>query len=584
MWRMAKRNALINRLSAVETLGATNIICTDKTGTLTENRMTVKQIAMPSGTVEVTSKGWESEGELINPSGDRILRRALEVAVLCNNATLPESESDGVIGDPMEVALLIAGAKAEIYKQKLLKPLPEVREVAFDTDTKMMATIHKENEHYLVAVKGAPESVISVCSHQETPQGRQEMTEKDRNFWHDRSQEMAQAGLRILALACKTVENAESEAYKQLTFLGIFGLADPPRQDVKNAIKECHQAGIRVIMLTGDLPVTAREIGLAVGLISDRETEVRQGKDLKDPEELSKQERLQLEQVNIFARVSPEQKLNLISLHQNNNSIVAMTGDGVNDAPALKKADIGIAMGHRGTQVAKEAADMVLQDDAFSTIIAAIEQGRAIFSNIRKFTLYLLSGNMGEIIAVGLASLVNAPLPLLPLQILFLNAINDVFPALALGVGEGNSHQMNHPPRKKNEPILDRRHWLAIAGYGMLIALSVLGVFALCLQILKMETERAVTISFLTLAFARLWHVFNMRDQNSPILRNEITQNLYVWGALLLCTGMLLFAVYVPFLAQVLDLVNPGWQGWGLIIGVSLIPLVLGQIGKALRF
>jgi Ca2+-transporting ATPase len=590
MWRMAKRNALINRLSAVETLGATNIICTDKTGTLTENRMTVARLALPDDEIGISGEGMALEGEfkrhdeVFEPQEDERLKTALEVGVLCNNASLAdEGEEDAAIGDPMELALLVAGAKAGIRHQALLNEFPETREVAFDTETKMMATYHENQGQHRVAVKGAPEAVFEVCTHLLGPDGQQEMSANDRQQWQDRSTQLARDGLRILALAQKTVDNADTEPYKNLTLLGLVGLLDPPREDVKAAIQDCHKAGIRVIMVTGDQPVTARNIGLAVGLTREQEAEARKGSDLKPLKELSKQDQQALLQVPIFARVSPEQKLNLIALHQENNAIVAMTGDGVNDAPALKKADIGVAMGQRGTQVAREAADMVLQDDAFSSIVAAVRQGRAIFNNIRKFTVYLLSGNMGQIIAVGIASLINAPLPLLPLQILFLNVINDVFPALALGVGEGNPQQMQHPPRDKREAILTQDHWLAIAVYGIVIAAVVLGSFFLCLHVLGYETNQAVTVSFLTLAFGRLWHVFNMRDDDAPLLRNEVTTNPYIWGALVLCTGLLLLAVYIPGLAGVLGVVNPGWQGWGLILGISLIPLVFGQIWKALR-
>lgn len=589
MWRMAKRNALIEKLSAVETLGATNIICTDKTGTLTENRMTLTQIALEDDMVNVKGEALELEGEFerdgeaIAPREEDGLRRVLEVGVLCNNASLPDEDSgdeDNFIGDPMEIALLVAGAKAGIHRSQLLEKTPEAREVAFDSDTKMMATFHEIENGYRVAVKGAPESVLEVCSDRLTPDGPQAMDKEQRDAWNDRCRQLAEKGLRILAIASKTVDSEQAEPYEGLTLLGVLGLLDPPREDAKSAVKNCHDAGIRVIMVTGDQPVTARNIGLAVGVTTEQEAEAKLGKELRSPEDLSEQEREQLRQVPIFARVSPEQKLNLIELHQSAGSVVAMTGDGVNDAPALKKADIGVAMGERGTQVAKEAADMVLQDDAFPTIIAAIEQGRAIFGNIRKFTIFLLSGNMGEIIAVGAAALVNAPLPLLPLQILFLNAINDVFPALALGVGEGNPELMKHPPRDSSEPILARRHWIAIGLYGLLIAAVVLGVFALCLTRLNIESDRAVTISFLTLAFGRLWHVFNMRDADGGLFRNEVTQNPYIWGSLVLCTGLLLSGVYVPLLADVLKLVNPTLNQWGLILGMSFVPLVVGQIAK----
>ncbi|ACK70364.1 ATPase, P-type (transporting), HAD superfamily, subfamily IC [Gloeothece citriformis PCC 7424] len=586
MWRMAKRNAIINRLSAVETLGATSIICTDKTGTLTENRMTVSEILVDTGKVEVSGQGLSLSGEFsredhsIDVSEDKVLRSILEAGILCNNAHLPDEETDSSIGDPMEVALLVAGAKAGLKREELLNKQPEAKEVAFDSETNMMATYHNIESGYRVAVKGAPESVLPICTQKLTPQGVEKISDRDRKRWEQEYTQMAEQGLRLLALAQKTVNQEEAEPYEDLTFLGVVGLLDPPREDVKEAIKACHQAGIRVIMLTGDLPITARRIGVAVGLVQENEVEPQLGKVLKPLEDLSEQEQLNLQQVSIFARVSPEQKLNLIALHQSHNAIVAMTGDGVNDAPALKKADIGVAMGQRGTEVAKEAADMVLQDDAFASIIAAIEQGRAIFENIRKFTFYLLSGNTGEIIAVAVASALNAPLPLLPLQILFLNAVNDVFPALALGVGEGSPKRMEHPPRDSKEEILTRRHWWAIVIYGVIIGATILGIFALCLQVFKMEVEKAVTISFLTLAFGRLWHVFNMRNNDSPLFRNEVTQNPYIWGALVLCSILLLIGVYVPPIAQVLVLVHPGLEGWGLILGASLIPLIIGQIWK----
>jgi P-type Ca2+ transporter type 2C len=587
MWRMAKRNAIINRLSAVEALGATSIICTDKTGTLTENRMTVTDIALESGDITVHGQGLELAGEFerenrtIPPSEDKLLSKALEIGVLCNNAHLPEAGSDKFVGDPMEVALLVAGAKAGLQREELVKKYPEVNEVAFDSDTKMMATIHQTDGRYRFAVKGAPEEVLQACTRRLTVEGEQPL--RDRNHWQEESERMAHEGLRILAVAEKTTNNPDESPYENLALVGFVGLLDPPRLDVKEAIEDCHEAGIRVIMITGDQAITARKVGLAVGLTTDQEAEAQPGRVLKSLEELSEQERLNIQQIPIFSRVSPEQKLNLISIHQKGNAVVAMTGDGVNDAPALKKADIGIAMGQRGTQVAREAADMVLQDDAFSTIVEAIRQGRAIFENIRKFVIYLLSGNTGQIITVTVAALTDEPLPLLPLQILFLNAVNDVFPALALGVGKGSPEQMKHTPRDRREPLLTRRHWGAIALYGFIIAAVVLGVFLFALNYWNIEEKQAVTLSFLTLAFARLWHVFNMRDYDSHWLRNEVTKNRFIWLSLLLCTCLLLSAVYFPPLAQVLGVVPPDLRGWGLLLGASLIPLIVGQASKILR-
>jgi Ca2+-transporting ATPase len=333
-------------------------------------------------------------------------------------------------------------------------------------------------------------------------------------------------------------------------------------------------------MVTGDQPGTAKRVALAVGLIGDDDTAVIRGRDLEELSDLSEEEQQRILRARIFARVSPKQKMDLLAAHQDTGAIVAMTGDGVNDAPALKKADIGVAMGQRGTQVAREAADMVLKDDAFSTIVAAIRQGRVIFQNIRKFVLYLLSCNISEIMVVSFASIINAPLPIRPLQILFLNLVTDVFPALALGVGEGSAAIMDRPPRDPDEPIMTRQHWIAMGGYGFLITVAVLVSLLLAQQWLLMERERAVTVSFLTLAFAQLWHVFDMRDRGSSFTRNDVTENIYVWGALALCTLLLLAAVYAPVLSDVLQVRPPGLNGWGLVLGMSLLPWAVAQVLK----
>jgi Ca2+-transporting ATPase len=590
MRRMARRNALINRLSAVEALGATNVICTDKTGTLTENQMTVVEIALAEGDIQLsgeglkTSGGFSRNGESIDPAEHEALYRALRVGVLCNNAELHHGEGDGeveAIGEPLEVALLVAGAKGEIYRDDLLESQPEARKVAFDPDTKMMATFHEKEGSYRIAVKGAPQPVLTASGRILTRDGEQSLDDRDRNTWLDRNEQMADEGLRVLAVATKVAETKDAEPYQGLTFLGLAGLLDPPREEVRPALEASQEAGIRVVMVTGDHPVTARRIAQAVGLVRDENATVIHGRDLGHDDDLSEEDRQSVLQAPIFARVSPEQKLDLIAIYQADGHAVAMTGDGVNDAPALKKADIGVAMGQRGTQVAKEAADMVLQDDSFSSIVAAVEQGRVIFDNIRKFVLYLLSCNISEIAVISLASLANAPLPIQPLQILFLNLVTDVFPALALGVGEGEAAIMQRPPRDPKEPILTRRHWIEMGGFSALITVAVLGIFALALVGLGMEQERAVTISFLTLAFAQLWHVFNMRDRGSRFLSNEVVRNSWVWGALALCTILLLAAVYVPGLNSLLKVEDPGLLGWGLVLGASLLPWLVGQIFRS---
>ncbi len=592
VWRMARRNALINRLSAVETLGATSVICMDKTGTLTENRLTVAQIALDSGLVEVRpsssddAEAFSRDHRPIDPANEGLLRQALTIAALCNNASLrtgTAGSSGHSVGDPLEVALLAAAARGGFHRKQLLETMPEVREEAFDSDTKMMATFHRKNDRYFVAVKGAPERVLDASSSVLTHEGERALDEEGRRQWLERNRQMAADGLRVLALATKTVDSFEGDPYEKLSFVGLMGLLDPPRRDVAEAIRQCRGAGVRLIMITGDQPITASNIASAVGLTDSADEAVIHGREIKPLADMTLEEHRRLLRASIFARVTPEQKLDLIDLHQNSGSVVAMTGDGVNDAPALKKADIGIAMGQRGTQVAREAADMVLKDDAFATIVAALHQGRVIFDNIRRFVFYLISCNVSEVLSVSLAAVGSAPLPILPLQILFINLVTDVFPALALGAGEGSPAVMDHPPRPSKEAILTRSHWLAIAGYGAAITASVLGSLALALTCLKVGRQQAVTISFLTLAFAQLWHVFNMRDADTTLFRNEVVRNRLVWGALAACTGLLLAAVYTPTLATVLKLKNPGWAGWTVVIGMSLLPCVLGQLVKSIR-
>lgn len=588
MMRMARHNALINRLASVETLGSTTVVCTDKTGTLTENQMTVSRIILESGEIEVSGEGMQLDGTL-SRNGHQVeieksssLRSLLVTGMLCNNASVQVENGKGIkaVGEPLEVALLVAGIKSGLKRDELVEEQPEVREDAFDPEIKMMATFHKQNGGYKVAVKGSPEAVLEKSTQIQLEDDCRDMNADDRQRWLDKNTDLAGKGYRMLALANRQT-NALEDPYKNLNFLGLVALQDPPREDVESALQACKEAGVRVVMVTGDQPLTAKTVAQSVGLIRENEnTNVILGHELVDVDGLNEKERNQLAQAKIFARVSPKQKLDLIALHQGQGAIVAMTGDGVNDAPALKKADIGIAMGQRGTQVAREAADMVLEDDEFSTIVLAIRLGRVIFNNIRRFVLYLISCNVSEIMVVFLASLMNWPLPIKPLQILFLNLVTDVFPALALGVSEGDPHVMQREPRKKSEPVLTRSHWMAISGYSIMITISVFGAFLMANHWLEMSVTRTVTISFLTLALAQLWHVFNMRDQGSDFFANDIFRSPYIWGALVLCLGLLLVAIYIPFLASLLQLEPLGTRGWLLALGFSLIPWIVGQALK----
>ena len=592
MWRMARRNALVEQLSAVETLGSTSVILTDKTGTLTENRMTVVEFRLEGRRVEVEGTGLDTTGrfrmgqDTVAPADCPALLEALRVGVLCSNAVL-EPDPDGnarATGDPTEVSLLVAGAKAGLTRGECLREYPEVLEVAFDPETKRMATLHTDGDRLLAAVKGAPETVLEVCTTVRTPTGTRPLADADRQGWLQQAEEMAGVGERVLALAtaARACEEGEhSFEFSELELLALVGFFDPPRERVRDAVHACQDAGIRLVMVTGDHGATGWTVAAAVGLIDPAPgapPAFVDARDLPSLDELSEVETRRLREAAVISRATPRQKLDLIALHQQGGAVVAMTGDGVNDAPALKKADIGIAMGKRGTQVAREAADMVLQDDELGTIVTAVAQGRAIFANIRKFVVYLMSCNVSEIFAVAIGALAQGPLPLLPLQILFLNLVTDVFPALALGLCEGSPALMKERPRDSREPILTRRHWQRIFVLGGFIALAVLGALAVAVLWLEMPEREATTVSFLTLALAQMWHVFAVRNPGSGWLRNEVTGNVWIWFALGLCLALLVLAVHWSPLAAILSVTDPGLAGWALAFGASLLPLIAGQL------
>lgn len=585
MHLMARRNALINKLPAVETLGATRIIFTDKTGTLTENQMTLKRVSTLAGEFELeeTSGAVSGAGGADHPA----LNRIIEAGVLCNNASLQDMDGDQVPdeeqGDPTETALLRAGYSLHLSRERLLQTRPEVREVAFDAESMMMATYHRTDQGLKVAVKGAPSRVLPVCDRimDQDGQGEAALDDQGLEGWLDQAEDLAGQGLRVLAMADKQVEAREVEPYQGLRFLGLVGLYDPPRSEVRQSIEECQAAGIRVIMVTGDQPATAAAIARQTGLVGEEDSSVIHGSELADPDTVSEQERQRLLETNVFARVSPEQKLHLIKLMQEQHEVVAMTGDGANDAPALKKADIGVAMGQRGTDAARQVADMVLQNDAFATIVAAVRQGRIIFSNIRKSVMFMLCTNVAEVIAVALAAgaggFSRLPIPLLPLQILYLNVITDVFPAIALCMGRGDPDIMQRRPRPYDEPVLTRSHWSAVGGWAVLVSACVLLSLVIAFYGLGFSQPRAVTVSFLTLAFSKLWFVYNLRSPGTGFLDNDIVGNPYIAGSILLCIALLLASVYLPWLSTLLSTRGPGPTGWGLILAMSLIPFLAGQ-------
>ncbi|WP_417450968.1 cation-translocating P-type ATPase [Kordiimonas sp.] len=571
MWKLAERNALIERLSAVETLGSVTLILTDKTGTLTENKMTVTQLS---------ATDTQAPDSLSAPT--EAGKQALRVCALCYSGDDPAR-----LSDPMEAALVKAAGAAGMASRETEATLPRVKEHAFDAAVRMMATVHRMGDEYLYVVKGAPEAVLAAASHC----GNDALSEPMKQQWLDQMRQMARRGLRILAVAQKTVSTEETDPFTGLTFLGLIGLEDPPRADAADAVRAAQKAGVRVVMATGDGPDTGRSIARAVGIVATHDALVMQGNDLPDtvaetpsdkpaPDDTGKISALL--DANVFARMSPGEKLRLIAMHQQHGAVIAMTGDGVNDAPALKKADVGIAMGIRGTEVAKQAADMILKDDAFASIVVAIQQGRVIFANIRKFVLYLLSCNLSEVLVVTAAILTGLPLPLLPLQILFLNLVTDVFPALALGFGRGDEEILRRPPRPKQEGLLQPRHWRAIAAYACIMTASVHAAFVWALAQENTTGDYANTVAFFALALGQLWHVFNMRSSKAAIFNNQIVRNGLVWGAIGLCLLLLSLAIHWTPLQSVLHLQSLDARGWYAVVIASLVPLVVGQAGKAI--
>ena len=576
MIKLSKKKVIIKKLDAVHTLGATNIICTDKTGTLTEDQMKVHTLAFEDATFEnVNPKNIE---ELNFLAFDKLMMAAM----LCNDAIYTPTDKHG---DSMDLALTEFAFDAGYDPPTVKKNNPEKMEVAFDANRKMMATVNQHQKTFNVYAKGAFESIVECCDTL-LKKGKTENF-KNKAEWIQKVDDLAHQGLRVLAFAfkeSKTIPEYETLLQK-LTFIGLVGFIDPAREDVKATIATYKTAGISVVMMTGDHPGTAKKIAEEIGLLEldAPYDKVVEGKNMPDLKKLSKTAKNKLLNAVVFARVTPKQKLDLIALFQQNNNIVGMIGDGVNDVPALKKADIGIAMGIRGTEAARETADVILKDDKFTSIELAIKQGRAIFENIRQFVVYLLSSNLAEIISVGVAALLVLPSPLLPLQILFLNLITDIFPALALGLGKGEVDIMKKPPRKPDEPIMTSKLWKATLIYGLCITAGVLGITVYAHFVLKLTPNEINNMAFFTLIFAQLLNVFNMPKGHLSFFKNEVTLNPWIWYAIALCIFITAGAYFIPPIAKALSMVPMTADKFGLVILFGFASLGFIQILKRFK-
>ncbi len=593
MQRMAKMRALVRRLPAVETLGSTTVICTDKTGTLTKNEMTARVLVLDQRRVEITGAGYapagtfQVDGKQVDPRSDEHLALALRIGALCNDAKLEhEDGQDAVLGDPTEAALVVAAEKAGMNLADLGAEFPRVNEAPFDSTSKRMVTVHRTPQGQTLAyVKGSPGTLIALSSAQVRAAGTAPLTAEDRSAWEKANEKLAGAALRVLGLAYRELPEGyqEGDLAKELIFVGLVGMSDPLRDEAKTAIADCRAAGIRTVMITGDQPTTAAEIARQLGIDHDlagRPLRIVHGRELTGLDAAGWGRAVA--EAAVFARVSPEHKLQIVEALQEQGHVVAMTGDGVNDAPALKKADIGIAMGIKGTEVAKESADMVITDDNFASIVGAVEQGRIIYANILRFIHYLFSCNISEILTVFIALMIGWPLPLVALQILWLNLITDIFPAFALALEPSAPDVMKRSPRDPKEPLLPLHFVALVVWQGLLLTAVTLLAFGIGMRWHGTTGDglrQATTMAFMTLALAQVFHAFNARSQRRSAF-NRLFTNVWLWAAVAMCLILQAAAVYLPLLQRVLNTSPPSLSDWGVIAACSLLPLAGVELVK----
>ncbi len=589
--RMVRRRAIIRRLPAVETLGSATFICTDKTGTLTKNEMTVRALWLPGATVMVEGEGYAPEGgfraggEPVEPARVPGLELLMRAGALCSDAHL--SEEDGrwrVSGDPTEGALLVAARKAGLQEDNLAETYPRVAEIPFDSDQRYMATLHAgpDDERWLF-VKGAPERVLGMSGRlylPDDPQGRP-LSDAERDGVRKANEHLAGQALRVLGLAVRRlppgVDAIEPDSLEgDLLFLGLVGMIDPPRPEAERAVDAARRAGIRVMMITGDHRITARAIAGQLGLLRDG-GEVLEGRDIAalSDEELERR----VEGIAACARAEPAHKLRIVKALQKRGHVVAMTGDGVNDAPALKRADIGVAMGITGTDVSREASDMVLADDNFATLVGAVQEGRVIFSNIRRVVVYLLATNSGEALTLLLTILAGFPLPLLPVQILWINLITDGAPTIALGQEPAHAGVLDEPPRDPRAPFLQRALLYRVVFVALFMAAGTMGLFLFALR--GGSLEHARTVAFATMATFQLFNVWNARSLNESVFRVGLLRNRWVVWGVLSSALLLVAAIHVGFLQRALGTTPLSLADWAAVVLVSSAVLVAEEIRKA---
>ena len=613
MSEMVKRHALIRRLASVETLGSATVICSDKTGTLTQNKMTVTRLWADGKMIEITGDGYNPTGDFYFDGKQIDLKDypaaldTLWAGVLNNDAELKQvTDEEGqtryrLIGDPTEGSILVAGAKAGMFADSTNENYPRSAEIPFDSDRKRMVTVHQvaspqpedtyiqaegaDKEWYAVAVKGAPDVVLGLCSYYESMDNKWEpLDDAARQRILAANDSMTGEALRVLGLAYRQQPTAptqfdSNELEKDLCFVGLVGMIDPARMEVKPAMVNAAGAGIRTIMITGDYPNTAKAIAEDIGLLRPGH-KVLTGHDLNEMSD--EQLKTEVEVTDVFARVSPEHKMRIVDALKQNNEVVAMTGDGVNDAPAIKRSDIGVAMGITGTDVAKETADMVLTDDNYASIVSAIEQGRIIYSNIRKFVYYLISCNMAEILIIFVAMLISGRSPLTAIQLLWLNLVTDGAPALALANEKGDPDIMDQAPRPSKEPIINARMRSGIVVQTIAITAVTLAAYYIGLAQDAMHLETAETMAFVTLSASELLRAFTARSEFFPILKIGLFTNKWMNYGVAASMVLILAVIYIPFLNPIFNTVPLTFTSWAIILPLLLVPALAAEITKAI--
>lgn len=578
--RMSRKNAIVRKLKSVETLGSADIICTDKTGTLTRNEMTVKKVFINGKMVKVTGTGYRPEGKFIYKEKEVPVEGELElllrIGALCNASHLKEDPKTGwgIIGDSTEGALLVLAAKAGMWRRNILEKWPEISELPFDSDRKRMATIHK-NKNKIAYIKGAPESMIEIASKIIVDGKVRELTSNEKKKLNETNNSLTSEGYRTLAFGYKEIKGKKFDIDKvehDIVLVGIAGMIDSPRKEVKSALELCRTAGIRVIMVTGDHPLTAKTIASELKIGNGKAVTGEEIDKMSDSE-FSKT----IEDVSVFARVSPAHKLRIIDTLNEKNYVVAMTGDGVNDAPALKKADIGVAMGITGTDVSKESSDLILNDDNFATIVAAVEEGRGIYENIRKTLAFLISGNIAEIAIIFIAVLLGMPLPLIAIQILWINLVTDGLPAIALSADPIDKSVMDHPPRKKGESIWKGME-LFIVEYPVIVTAIILATFVT----LQEDLVLAQTMAFTMVVMFEKVQAFACRSLEKPVWKH-VLENKWLVYATLLTIALHLAILYIPLLNELFHVKPLDAWSWTIVISTSLFAFVYLEFRKYLK-